>query len=150
MSPDALSITLFLEIKIICFKKYIRMWSLLKKLKKLNIPEDNYAIFGGACLAARGIRETDDLDVVVSDDFYKTLTVKYEEKEPGKIEMENGSIEIYSAWNSLMDYPEEVIKRSEDINGYRFVLLKDVLEWKKKMGREKDIKDIKLIRSYGY
>jgi len=124
------------------------MQELLDKLAGLQIPSDQYAIYGSGPLAIRGIRESRDLDVVVKDEYYRTLIQKYPEKEKGKIEMNNGKIEIFPAWNSLLDDPEEVIDRAESIEGFKFVLLKDIIEWKRKMGREKDSADIELINNY--
>ena len=124
------------------------MQELLDKLAELELPSDQYAIYGSGPLAIRGIREGRDLDVVVRDEYYRTLIQKYPEKEKGKIEMNNGKIEIFPAWNSLLDDPEEVIDRAESIEGFKFVLLEDIMEWKRKMGREKDREDIRLIKEY--
>ena len=41
----------------------------IEELKKLNFPSEKYVVFGGAALAARGLRETFDIDIVASDDL---------------------------------------------------------------------------------
>jgi hypothetical protein len=124
------------------------MEELLRKFAKLNILDGQYAIYGSGPLAIRGIREAQDLDVIVKNSFYKKLIEKYPEKEKGKIEFKNDRIEIFPAWNSLMQDAEKAIDRAELIQGFRFIKLKDIMRWKQEMGREKDEKDIELIREY--
>lgn len=117
----------------------------LEELKKLDLPEGEYAIFGSGPLAVRGIREAEDLDVVVTKNLYEKLKEKYpEEKERINI----GNIEVIPPNAPIIENAEELIKRGEIIKGFRFVSLKDIIEWKKKMGREKDLKDIELVKGY--
>lgn len=118
----------------------------LKEFKKLNLPEASYVIYGSGPLGVRGIREIHDLDVVVNDNLYQQLLEKYPETEKKFIKI--GNIEIIPARNSLINNLEDVITRADVINGLRFVKLEDLLVWKKKMGRQKDFKDIKLIENY--
>jgi hypothetical protein len=47
---------------------------LLNELKKLNLPPDEFAITSSGCLAVRGIREANDLDLVVSDKLFDDLS----------------------------------------------------------------------------
>lgn len=124
------------------------MKELLKEFAKLNIPDGQYAIYGSGPLAIREIRDARDLDVAVKDRFYADMVNMHPEKEKGKIELSGGKIEIYPAWNSLMDNAEEAIDRAELIRGFRFVKLEDIIEWKQKMGRDKDKRDIELIKKY--
>lgn len=126
------------------------MEKLLKKLEKLKLPKKQYAIFGGGPLAIRGLRETNDLDIMVYDELYNEISEKHKNngEDKIKIDFEEGEIEIYPARNALLDNPEEVIDRAEEINGFKFISLKDSIEWKKKKGREKDLKDVELIEQY--
>ncbi|MEK6758011.1 MAG: hypothetical protein AABX88_02685 [Nanoarchaeota archaeon] len=122
------------------------MQELLNELNKLNLPKDEFAIFGSAVMAIKGIREAKDIDLIVTNELYKKLIKKYKEIKPGIIQV--GNIEIIASWNSLIKNPEEVIKNSERIGDYNYIRLKDLIAWKKKMGREKDKNDIKLIKEY--
>ncbi|MGM0482836.1 MAG: hypothetical protein ACQEP6_03180, partial [Patescibacteria group bacterium] len=70
------------------------MHELFIKFAKLDLPKDSYAIFGSGPLAVRGLKVLNDIDVVVTDEFFTTLAEKYGEETPGKIEMEDGYIEI--------------------------------------------------------
>lgn len=124
------------------------MQKILQELEKLDLPEGKYAIYGSGPLAIRGIRETNDIDVIVKDEVYKKLKQEYGEKEDGEIILNNGEIEIFPTWNALVDDAEGMIDRAETIQGYKFVTLEDTIKWKKGMGRSKDKKDIELIKKY--
>jgi len=119
---------------------------LLNNFKKLNLPDNEYAIFGSGPMAVRGIRSTYDLDVFITNNLYQELTKKYTETKKGKIEI--GNIEIYAPDNALIDNPEEVIKRADTLEELKFICLNDLIVWKKKMARPKDFNDIKLIKDY--
>jgi hypothetical protein len=122
---------------------------LVNEFKKLNLPEGEYAIYGSGPLAIRGLRDANDLDVIVSDSLYQKLKKQYS-KDSKKERVKIGEIEIYPAWvwEPQINGLEEMIKRAELIRGLRFIRLNDLLNCKKKMGRPKDFKDIKLIKSY--
>ena len=47
----------------------------------MDLPDGKYAIFGSGPMAVRGIKPTDDLDVIVVDNLYQKLKGKYQEKE---------------------------------------------------------------------
>lgn len=128
-----------------------RFKKLLEEFKKLNLPDGKYVIYGSGPLGIREIREVHDLDVVVTDDLYKKLLEKYFKKE--KIDEKKrfiklNRIEIIPASYSLIKDIKKVIADADIIDGLRFVRLKDLLRWKRKMGRQKDFEDIKLIKNY--
>ena len=50
---------------------------LLKELAKLNLPKDKFVIFGSGPMAIRGIRNSEDLDILVKEDLWKELSNKY-------------------------------------------------------------------------
>ncbi|MDP3741387.1 MAG: hypothetical protein Q8R08_03630 [bacterium] len=43
------------------------------KVKTLNFPKDSYVVFGGSPLALVGIREANDIDLLVSPEVYSQL-----------------------------------------------------------------------------
>lgn len=49
----------------------------LAELKKLNLPKDKYAIFGSGPLAINGIRDSDDIDIIVKSEVWDELAKKY-------------------------------------------------------------------------
>jgi len=119
----------------------------LKQLQKLDLPSSQYAIYGSGVLAIRDIRKNRDLDIVVTDSLYKKLREKYPEVKEGNIKISD-EIEVWSGKESRIDNPEQVIARAETIKGLKYITLDDLIVWKKKMSRPKDLKDIKLIMNY--
>ena len=121
---------------------------LLKELDKLNLPKDEYIIFGSGPIAIRKIREADDIDIVVTPALWKKLVKIYEPNAQNGRIIKLGRIEIGKDYKPWFDNTSELFKKSDLIKGHRFVNLKLVIIWKEKFGREKDKKDIELIKKY--
>ncbi|HLC97779.1 MAG TPA: hypothetical protein VJC21_03300 [Candidatus Nanoarchaeia archaeon] len=120
---------------------------LLQELKALRLPVEDYAIFGSGPLAVRGIRDCNDLDTVVSARLWEELSSRYA---PTGKKIEIGNLEFWRDWMPWFS-PAEVdglIAGAEIIDGIPFVKLRYVIELKKKMGREKDKRDLVLIDNY--
>jgi len=126
----------------------------LEELKKLKLNIKDYAIFGSGPLAIRGLRENDDIDIIVKENLWTELIKKYKsEKKKGVREyfvIKIGNIEIYQDWLPWFEDVNKLIDSSEIIKGFPFVSLKYFLEWKKEFGREKDLEDIKIIEKYKF
>jgi hypothetical protein len=126
--------------------------NIIDKLSQADLPSKKYAVFGSGPLAIRGIRESRDLDLVVSQDLYDLcLHSGWEEKsDQGVLSLEKDGISLYSSWE-IKGYKRPVnklISTAEIIAGYPFVNLDEVIMWKKVMARDKDLKDIELITDY--
>jgi hypothetical protein len=117
----------------------------IEELEKLHLPRDKFAIFGSGPLAIRKIRENKDIDILIREDLWQKLIKKYALNEKGHLQI--GNVEVCRKVIHLENV-DKLIDNAEIINELKFVRLNDLLEWKKKMGREKDIKDIKLIEDY--
>jgi len=119
----------------------------LKELEKIGIPDGSYVIYGSGPLGARELREIKDLDVAVEDKVYDQLTKKYPEK-PEKTfsHIVIGNLDLLPARDTLIENFDQVVKKADRFYGHRFVNLEDLIRWKKKMGRPKDLADIKLIQ----
>lgn len=124
------------------------MEKLLRELRKLSLPKDKFAVFGSGPLAVRGMREIRDLDVIVASDLWEKLSEKFAVEDLGTYKrIVFGDIEILSK-PVLNLSAEELIGNSDIIDGIHYVSLKDTLDWKKRMGREKDLEDVKLIEKF--
>jgi len=125
---------------------------LLAELDKLNFPKDQYAITSSGPLAIRGIREANDLDIIVSLKLWAELLKKYPVKKEGFESIEIGNIQILWKGSFFTDSKvatvEEQIKTADVIKGYRFVNLDLIKKFKKISGREKDKRDLELIKNY--
>jgi hypothetical protein len=126
---------------------------LIKKVRNLNFPQSEYAVFGSGPLAAHGIRETRDIDLVVIPSLYQKLKNDgWEEKEwpSGRKYLVKDEFEVIDDWDYATYHPDlkQIIKEAEIIDEVPFIKLEEVLEWKQSFGREKDLKDIQLIDNY--
>jgi hypothetical protein len=122
----------------------------LKKLKELKLPQESYAIFGSGPLAIRGIRDSKDLDILVKKELYGELKKRFPQDTSKHTFncLAIGNIEIGDNWQGDQKLAEKLISTSEKINNIPFVKLEEVIKFKKELGREKDIKDLKLIEEY--
>ena len=117
----------------------------LEELEKLDLPKDQFAIFGSGPLAIRKIRKAQDLDLIVKSELWEKLVEKHTLTERGCIEI--GNIEIWNKWQPFTDV-NILIDDADIIEGHRYVKLRHVLHWKKTLTREKDLHDIELLEAY--
>ena len=119
---------------------------LIINLNKYKLYKKEFIILSGAALVFYGIKEyAKDIDIAVSDKIYKTLLKKYNcifEK----------NINNYDVWyidniiNFSINYYNEV--DYEIIEGYKVQTLDSIIKLKEKLNRDKDKKDIKIIKKY--
>lgn len=129
--------------------------NVIEEIKKLNLPIDRYVVIGGSSLAVRGIRETEDIDLVVSKDLLEEYKQKEgwhthprldTTKEPG---LTNGPVEMYpDIGYGVEDSFEEMISRADIVEGIPVASLEDIIRIKETYKREKDLRDIELIKTY--
>ena len=105
-----------------------RMKSLLDELDTFGLGDGDYAIFGSGPLAVRGVIEPSDLDVLIRES-------KYEYDESPKV---IGNIEFSYNWPGFEGRIDELINSAEMIDGYPYVKLEYVEEYKNNMERTKD------------
>ena len=121
----------------------------LAELKKLRFPADQYAVFGSGPIAIRGLRESNDIDIIVKPALWNKLCRKYPVEKINHTEViKLEKIEIFKDWKPWFEDTNALIDEAEIINGVRFARLEKVLIWKRAMGREKDKADIKLMEGY--
>jgi hypothetical protein len=125
----------------------------LKQLDKLNLPKEQYVIVGSGALGARGIRESHDLDILVTKELWQKLRLTYELTKIKPVEnIDIGDIQILghgSMFRSLdIASVEEIIKTADIIFDHKFINLNLLKKFKQKEGREKDINDVGLIDKY--
>ncbi len=136
------------------------MINIKQKLSQLSLTPDNSVVIGSGILNALNIRESHDIDVIVSRQMYNKL------KQNPKFKVINlfgtdflqfEDYEIGNDWNvgdinRIYSY-KELVKNSVVIAGVRYISLELLLEiktlWtKSKNIRKKDIKDVELIKNY--
>ena len=129
---------------------------IFEELQKLDLPRDQFMVLGSGILAALGIRDAGDIDLLITPDLFDQLRQsgwKYEvieiEGRPRE-KISKGIAEAFSDfwWNGGNLKTEDGIAMAEQIDGISFLPLKVLLDVKKAMGREKDLRDIVLIEEY--
>ncbi len=127
---------------------------IFERVRELNLPLGQYAVFGSGPLEAHGLRDAIDIDLLVSPALYEVLKSKGWKEEMvidrNQSKLTDGEVEAMMFWNYPGYKPDEIllISEAEIINGLPFVRLKEVLAWKRVCGRVKDMADIKLIETY--
>ncbi len=122
----------------------------LDQLKKINLPLGQYAIFGSGPLAIRGIRQADDIDLIVKPEIWQILISIYDNCfKASNNSICIGDIEIFPVWFDFTpNKVTQIIDTAEIIQGFPFVKLSYVIEWKQSMRRTKDKQDLELIKNY--
>lgn len=127
-------------------------------LKKYNLPLGQYAIMGSGPLGIRGLRVINDIDIIVTPELRDSLAAKFGVTDNGevrKIVFPDDDIEAF--WEgSFYTRPEEegvpttaeMIAQAEVIDGLPFQTLDHVLYFKRRMKRDKDLKDVMLIEEW--
>lgn len=117
--------------------KYVIEW--------LGLSDMKYKLFMGSSLCARGLRDTNDIDLGVTSDKFESLCNRFNlepitsslfGREKIDISTPIGNIELYALYD--FDHVEEV-------NGLYCQTLNEVIRMKKHLGREKDLKDLRLL-----
>ena len=118
---------------------------IIKIMKDYNFDINEYAIISSAAMVLHGIKKsTKDIDIYVSPNYYEYLLKKYN----CKYERINKGTKIYyidDVINFGINYKPNKI---ELINGLAISSIEDIVLLKESLKREKDIKDIKLIKEF--
>ena len=126
---------------------------IVAKVKALALPKNSYVVFGSCPLAAAGIREANDIDLLVSEEIFKKLRVAgWEElqKSSNDKPLVHDVFEAHDNWNFNSYKPTlaHLLSDATVIDDVPFASLAEVRKWKVSSGRPKDLADIKLIDAH--
>lgn len=127
---------------------------LITKLLSLNLPSNDYAVFGSGPMWAHGLKDLcHDLDLIARGTVWeKALTLGpsiVPKSGVGlKIPLFNGAIEIFNTWWPGTWDIDKLIDEAEVIEGIRFVKLEEVVRWKRIYNRKTDNLHIRIIEEY--
>jgi len=131
---------------------------LIKKLKSMDLPVNDYVVFGSGTMFALGIRplsDFNDIDIFCGANTWEKLktipNIQIERADSWDCEhiyLPDKTIEAFNGWGPGQYKLAKLMQRSQLIANVPFASILDVLEWKRKMNREKDILHIKLIERY--
>ncbi len=127
-----------------------------KMLDTLNLSSDDYIIMGSGVMFALGLRplsDLRDLDLFVSPSTWERVkglseNIYDERWSCHHLYLFDQLIEMWNCWG-MQDYTfQELHDRAIVIGSYPFLSIEDTLDWKKKMGRDKDAIHVKMIEEY--
>jgi hypothetical protein len=123
-----------------------------KRFFELNLPPEHCVVIGSGLLDALNLRESSDIDLVVSEELFERLRqadgwqaeVKY-----GETVLTKGDAEVWLSWGSRgTPNFKQLYEQGVSIDGVRFVDPVFLLNWKKDRASDKDLRDVKLLEEY--
>jgi hypothetical protein len=126
---------------------------IVDKVKALNLPSNSYVVFGSCPLAAAGIRQANDIDMLVSEPVFENLKQRgwpEAKKSPKDNPLVHDVFEAHFSWSFSSYNPtlEQLLDTAEFVDGIPFASLQEVRKWKVASGRPKDLTDIELIDNH--
>lgn len=127
----------------------------VERVKATNLPLDKSIVIGSGILAAYGIRDARDIDVVVEPEVFAELEnegvwhVGFQGS--SSYALQKDDIEVWADWSTDgSGHPTyaDLLPMTIEIEGVRFVTLDYVEQRKRERGSEKDIEDIRRIHEY--
>ncbi len=128
------------------------------ELIKVGLNSDNTVVIGSGILDVLNLRESGDIDVVVTEEKYKELLNDHrfkKEKKRGKELITDGLLEIQTSWTVIGKAWEfnDLLNRSAIIDGVRYNTVQFLLDAKRYWiasgeARQKDIDDVRLMEQY--
>lgn len=128
--------------------------SIVKEIKSLNLPLEEYVVVGSAVLEVKQIRKSDDIDILTTEAGYRALKEQEGWNEgtaySGEKELSKDRFSVTCSLEKMgyLRTPEQVIASAEVIDGVPFMNLRELMAFKMTLGREKDREDLKLIAEY--
>lgn len=134
----------------VCFGNNMNIFG---EVRALNLPLGKYLVVGSGILAALGIRESKDIDLLVSEDIYEKyekLGWKKKQVDTDRFGLTNGHVELFKDFRcgKYCPDPKQMIDNPTIIEDIPFLPLEELAKFKKELGREKDLKDLELIEEY--
>lgn len=127
---------------------------LLNEIQKLEFPNTDFIIVGGSALAIRNLRDTFDLDIVVTVGLFEKLKTDnkwtYKIRPNGKPKLYKDFVEVYLDVNTenFQITTSQLFEHADVFHHIQFIDLQTLMHFKRSYGREKDFHDIELIQSY--
>ncbi len=127
---------------------------LLNEIQKLEFPKTGFIIVGRGALAIRNLRDTSDLDIVVTAKLFEKLKNNnkwsYKIRPNGKPKLYKDFIEVYLDVNTddFQRTTSQLFEHADIFNQIQFIDLQTLMQLKQSYGREKDLHDIELIQTY--
>jgi hypothetical protein len=127
---------------------------IIEAIERLHLKPEDYIVVGSGVLGALEIREVDDIDLVVSTSVFCNYESSGQwtkkQYEDGTAYLLKDMYEVGTEWDSKNGKPNLEDLKNDQVVLYNipFASLERLKQWKIKVGREKDLTDIRLIEEY--
>jgi len=119
-----------------------------QNILSLDLPNNSFVVVGSGILNVLGIRGSYDIDLIVSQEVFDSLDMAGWKRDvwPDQAVYKKGVFDIGIHW--MGDRLDVLLKNATVIDGVPYLSLADLLQWKTRRARPKDISDIRLINDY--
>lgn len=126
---------------------------IITKVKSLNLPVGSYIVYGSGPLAAAGLRQANDIDLLVSPTMYAQLESagwKRINKGPNDTPLTHDVFEAHASWAFSTYCPtlEHLLASATIVDVVPFASLEEVKKWKAASVNPKNMADIELINQH--
>ena len=126
---------------------------IIARMKKLNLPTGSYVLFGSCPLALAGIREANDIDLLVSGELFAELKKagwQERRKSADDIPLVHDIFAAHENWDFSLYSPtlRHLLASASVKDGIPFASLPEVRKWKVASGHAKHLADVALIDAY--
>lgn len=125
----------------------------VERVKELNFPLGEYVVVGSGLLDVLALRKASDIDVAITQKLLKELQLTGKWKEEfryNKLFLAGDKVDVITQldWDKYPTTVNEAIKTATVIDGVPFLNIGQTILFKLALGREKDFKDIELLKKY--
>lgn len=126
--------------------------SIIDRIRALALPDDQYIVAGSGVMDALGLRESRDIDLIVSPGLFEELRVRGWKRfiEHDEYVLKYGDAEAWLTfpYDGRAMTRDDLLAHSVQIEEVTFVSPEFLRDWKQAKQRPKDIKDIELLDEY--
>ncbi len=104
---------------------------LFQRVREMELPIGEYALFGSAPLGIRALRDCRDIDIIITEDLwnkYRSKKWKIKTMPHGSKYLWNDGVELWKDWYPGKWDIQKLIDEAEMIDGLPFVKLEYVLK----------------------
>lgn len=121
-----------------------------QELNRLGLHSDEVVIIGSSILGVLGIRKSNDIDILVSEEQFENIASRGNYQlgyySDGTRQLIIDNVELTYQWDDKT--VSQIMPDTTTIKGIHFLSLDSVRKYKERMGRPKDKRDIILIDAY--
>ncbi len=122
----------------------------VERVKALKLPADQAIVVGGGAMEMLNLRDTTDIDIVVSDSLFATYKAEPDWREytltTGKVVLTHDGINLMRSW---IGRSYASLKKSAEMHdGVQSISVHDLVLCKQHLGRQKDLSDIQMLQAH--